>query len=196
MGTEIELKKKDKFWSSNLGIFILSVIFLTLIPFFYTNIQQFISQRKLDSQLKTKFLSEISHRLNTIKLITIKNTRPYQFRDIRLATFGMKESLKPDYYSFNSIYKEFENITLLSLMYQLNNITRLDKRKKSNQHLIKAIGNIKPAIDELVLNPKYRRKVIINENNWTYEYTPNDSLNIKLNELLISEIEVWKMNWE
>ncbi len=190
------MKIHSTFWNSNLGIFILSAIFLTLIPFAYTNIQGSITKRKLYYEQRIKISSEISHRLNTVKLLTIDNIRPYQIKDIRLATFGIKETLEPEYYNFNPIFSEFDNSTLLSLIYQLNNITYSEEQKETNAALEQAIREIKHLVDELVLNPDYRRKVILNENSWTYEYSFNDSMKNKVDKLVRGIAEDWQEKWK
>ena len=187
---------KKQFWNSNLGILILSAIFLTLIPFLYTNTQNSISQKRLESKQRIKISSEISHRLNTIKLITVDKIRPYQIKDIRLATFGVKEELRPEYFNFNPIFDDFRNTSLLSLVYQLENITYSEKKKKSNLILKEGIKNIKPFLDKLVLNPVYRKKIILSESKWTFEYSFPDSLKKKVNELIIMSIDDWQARWD
>jgi len=187
--------KNGTFWNSHLGLFILSAVFLTFLPFLYTNIQDFITQRKEETHQSTKITAEINHRLNTIKMLTTDNLRPYQITDIRLATFGIRENLKPDYYNFTSIFSDYRNMTLLSLITQLNTITHQAHLKTANRQLAIASAQIKPTIDLLMLNPDNRQKVILNATQWTLEYSLPDSLKNEINNTLIAEVEKWQEIW-
>ena len=184
-----------EFWNSKVGLFILSGIFLTLIPFGYTNIQEYLSSQKEKEIVRIRISSEIAHRLKTIQIIE-NRVRPYQVKDIRLATFGFREVLKPEYHNVREIFSEFKEQTLTSLIVQLNNVTTDKKKKTINIELKNASNLIKYYIDQLITNPQNRTRIDLSNENWTWEYTfrPNEKENLKEN--LIKPIQRWLDAWD
>ena len=183
------------FLNSKVGLFILSGLFLTLIPFLYTSIQDSKAERKSRKVNTTMLASEINHRLETVSTITNENLRPYQVQDIQMATFGMHEEFKPDYYSFRPIFKEFYDETLISLITRLNNLTTDETRQTVNIELINAVKKVRGHIDALKLPIANRKKVDMSGDRWTWEYNYQPNQKEQVQKEVIYVVDRWSEAW-
>lgn len=184
-----------EFWNSKVGLFILSGLFLTLIPFVYTNVQQYVSNQKEKEVIRVKLSTEIAHRIKVIQLLGTDGLRPYQVKDVRLATYGYREELKPEYYSIREVFSEFKEQTLIGLIIQLNNVTSEKGKQEANKQLSRACSRLKHFIDLLVTNPANRTRVDLNNENWTLEYAYQPAEKDDLNENLMTPIQAWLDVW-
>lgn len=184
-----------EFFSSRLGLFILTGVFLTLVPFLYTNYNSWKINNTEKSQKIEKLISEINHRLITVNTLTNDILRPYEIKDIRLANFGYYEELEPMYYNFRPVFIEFSEQSLLSLIIQLNSLTSDKNKIIANRDLKESVKQIKIYIDELVLTESNRTKIDLPYEKWTYDYGFPDDRNKEIEQTLIQPIEKWRKIW-
>lgn len=185
-----------RFLNSNFGLFSMSAIFISLIPFIYTYTQQRNSEIKEKEKNISLLTTEISHRLKTLETLAKDDLRPYQVNDIRIALFGRQPDLKPMYFNFRPIFSEFDNLTLLSLITQLNNITSDKGKTEANRNLLRAVGKVGEHIDILVLEPQNRKEVLTADGKLTLEYRFQKDQKETVESDVIYPLKQWAMVWE
>lgn len=188
---------ETSFWNSKLGLFILSALFLTFIPFLYTYVQDERSKRKAEKQERVKLHIEISHRINNIVDLFSRDTlKAYHLEDIRIANFGITESIQPKKHNFRPIFNEYKNNSVLSLMYQLDLVTCENERLEANKALTESLRNIKASIEKLETTPEFRKRINFPNGKFTFEYFFPPQERKELNQKILTDLRNWQRQWE
>lgn len=172
------------FINSRFGLFLLSAIFLSIVPFLY-NFQKENRKKTLEAE---KLRIEITHRLDFILKLGKKNIRPWEIDNIYLASFGSDIPINPKKHSFKSLFQDYKQRTVVGLISEYG---ILSKSFKENISLTNAIQQVVPTIDCLLIGNSIKKRIDLPNNKWTVEYTLNKSQSILFNEKIKVPIKHW-----
>ncbi len=174
----------SSFLNSKFGLFLLSAIFLSIIPFLY-NFQKENIEKKLEAE---KIKIEITHRLDFILNLGKKNIRPWEIDNVYLASFGNDIPIKPKKYSFKSLFQNYRQRTIVGLISEYG---ILSKSSEKNTSLTNALQQIVPMIGSLLIGNSIKKRIDLPNNKWTVEYSLNKNQSIFFNENVKTPISHW-----
>ena len=121
-------RKKNKFFdffNSALGIFILTTVFVTFGSWLFSTFSTYRDSIAAREKILYQLSNEISYRLDLIKEMNGSGMLESQYFNLLAANFGFDGQRNVmDYYLFKSVYKEFENRTLHSLIIEYNFVSK------------------------------------------------------------------------
>lgn len=170
---------KWKFWNSNLGLWILGLIFLSVIPFAYNFFadQYKESEKKLkrielvDSEMRGRVQQLIS-KIDRIQDSTNLNGNIrdiYEIKDIWFAFKGAPSQTGMNTYKFYSLNKEFDDYTTISILNELNRVLDDSQQKRQISEVIELIQtdgivsakNKYDSVDVVVLRKNIQEKILL-----------------------------------
>nr|WP_299385306.1 hypothetical protein [Allomuricauda sp.] len=143
-----------KYLNSALGIWFLSTVGVGLISFGYAKISYNLEEKTKRNQLIAKIDTEIESRLYQFKYkanrktdsLTINNSFNNQLyrqntngKSIKEYWFQLKQSPDDGYIGYYSVFPEFENRNLLSLLFELKALLRKNEEIKEIEEIIKKV---------------------------------------------------------
>jgi hypothetical protein len=121
-------KRKHKlfeFFNSAVGIFILTTVFVTFSSWLFSTFSSYRESLAAREKILYQLSTEISYRLDLIKEMNGPGMLESEYFNLLAAYFGFDgERKQMDYYLFKSMFKEFENRTLHSLIIEYNFVSK------------------------------------------------------------------------